>query len=559
MPPRPGSVTPRASANGRGRVRADVAGAVARADDDGERPGREAAAVVVRAVPRRGAAPSLSSSGQPLARGAGRGRCATPRPRPAGPAPGSGSRRARRRGAAAARGPSPVLGADRRSTRARAAWCRAGSSRRSVTDAALALERRGARGSGRRARVSPSSVMPSHSTRCCRHARDSRSSAIVATTSPASSITAARTSSSFVSANEIAHAVEAAVLVGREDARAHRRAARRDGVALQPLGDEERRERRDDERGEDAGGERASQPDELRVRRRSTRGRSRGRACACARARSARRRGGRRRARAASPRWVMSTSAAMTRSCCSANDSPPGKRNSSPAARNAAHPSGSSRSTSSFRRSCQSPTSTSLRRSSGRGSRPSARADDLGGLARADERARVERGDRPLRRAACSASARACSRPRSLQRDVVLALEAPLAVLTPSRRGGRGGSRRRRPSCRCAARGASSRATRTSPGAMLPRLTSGPKRLRRWTCWSFCGASKTRRARVDRVGDLVDQALAQLAVEAGDAGRPRLARLADDLPGAGVELGLDLLDPAVRGHDRAWRPSSRPR
>ena len=38
------------------------------------------------------------------------------------------------------------------------------------------------------------------------------------------------------------------------------------GLALQPLRDEERRERRDDERGEDAARPAASQPDELRVR-----------------------------------------------------------------------------------------------------------------------------------------------------------------------------------------------------------------------------------------------------------------------------------------------------
>ena len=55
IPPRPRSFTPRSSANGRGAFDADVARAVARADDDGERPGREAAAVVVLAVPRRGA------------------------------------------------------------------------------------------------------------------------------------------------------------------------------------------------------------------------------------------------------------------------------------------------------------------------------------------------------------------------------------------------------------------------------------------------------------------------------------------------------------------------
>jgi hypothetical protein len=51
-----------------------------------------------------------------------------------------------------------------------------------------------------------------------------------------------------------AHPVEAAVLVGREHARAHH--ALHDGRrALEALGDEERGERRDDERGEDAGGD----------------------------------------------------------------------------------------------------------------------------------------------------------------------------------------------------------------------------------------------------------------------------------------------------------------
>src|SRR4051795_8975664 len=49
----------------------------------------------------------------------------------------------------------------------------------------------------------------------------------------------------------------------------------------------------------------------------------------------------------------------------------------------------------------------------------------------------------------------------------------------------------------------------------------------------------------DLVGDLVDQAGAHVAVLAEDAGGAALARLGDDLPGAGGELFLDPLDPLV--------------
>ena len=89
----------------------------------------------------------------------------------------------------------------------------------------------------------------------------------------------------------------------------------------------------------------------------------------------------------------------------------------------------------------------------------------------------------------------------------------------------------------------------TSSGAMLPRLTSLPKRRRNQTCWSLRGASKSSRSTGDRVGDLVDQAHPHLAVGAEDAGVAGLARLGDHLPGAGRELRLDLLDPQVRRHD----------
>src|SRR3712207_9147731 len=55
--------------------------------------------------------------------------------------------------------------------------------------------------------------------------------------------------------------------------------------------------------------------------------------------------------------------------------------------------------------------------------------------------------------------------------------------------------------------------------------------------------------RVDRVRDLVDEPHADLAVGAEDPRVARLARLGDHLPRARGELGLDLLDPPVGGHD----------
>ena len=90
----------------------------------------------------------------------------------------------------------------------------------------------------------------------------------------------------------------------------------------------------------------------------------------------------------------------------------------------------------------------------------------------------------------------------------------------------------------------------TSSGGMLPRLTSAPNCRMNQACCAFCGASKSRRSTRQLVHDLVDQAAAHLAAAAEDAGRARLARLGDDLPGAGGELLADPADPLVRREDR---------
>ena len=89
----------------------------------------------------------------------------------------------------------------------------------------------------------------------------------------------------------------------------------------------------------------------------------------------------------------------------------------------------------------------------------------------------------------------------------------------------------------------------TSSGGMLPRLTLGPNCLMNHACAAFVGASKIEVVDVDLVRDLVDQAGAHLAGRAEDAGGAALARLGDHLPGAGVELLLDPLDPLVRRED----------
>ena len=80
---------------------------------------------------------------------------------------------------------------------------------------------------------------------------------------------------------------------------------------------------------------------------------------------------------------------------------------------------------------------------------------------------------------------------------------------------------------------------------MLPRLTVGPKCLTNQAWLAFVGASQSEVVEVDVAGDLVDQAGAHLARGAEDAGGAALARLGDHLPGAGVELLLDPLDPLV--------------
>ena len=80
---------------------------------------------------------------------------------------------------------------------------------------------------------------------------------------------------------------------------------------------------------------------------------------------------------------------------------------------------------------------------------------------------------------------------------------------------------------------------------MLPRLTVGPKCLTNHAWLAFVGASKIRSSIGDLLRDLVDQLGAHLAARAEDAGGAALARLGDHLPGAGVELFLEPLDPLV--------------
>src|SRR6185437_12646777 len=63
------------------------------------------------------------------------------------------------------------------------------------------------------------------------------------------------------------------------------------------------------------------------------------------------------------------------------------------------------------------------------------------------------------------------------------------------------------------------------------------------------GRLEDQPVRVDRVHDLVDQAGTHLSVGAIDAGRTRLSRLGDHLPGAGLQVAFDLLHPDIGGHD----------
>ena len=89
----------------------------------------------------------------------------------------------------------------------------------------------------------------------------------------------------------------------------------------------------------------------------------------------------------------------------------------------------------------------------------------------------------------------------------------------------------------------------TSSGGMLPRLTFGPKCFTNHACERLRRRLEDQVADVDRVDDLVDQPGAHLAGRAVDAGGAALAALGDHLPGAGVELLLDPLDPLVRRED----------
>ena len=90
----------------------------------------------------------------------------------------------------------------------------------------------------------------------------------------------------------------------------------------------------------------------------------------------------------------------------------------------------------------------------------------------------------------------------------------------------------------------------TSSGGMLPRLTSGPNCFTNHAWAPLVGASKIRSRDVHLVRDLVHEAGAHLARRPEDARGAALATLGDHLPGAGLELGLDPLDPLVRREDR---------
>ena len=67
----------------------------------------------------------------------------------------------------------------------------------------------------------------------------------------------------------------------------------------------------------------------------------------------------------------------------------------------------------------------------------------------------------------------------------------------------------------------------------------------------LAGSVEQDRVLRDVMDDLLDQALAHLAVGPEDPGGTALASLGDHLPGAGVQLLAHLLDPQVRRGDRA--------
>ena len=245
-----------------------------------------------------------------------------------------------------------------------------------------------------------------------------------------------------------------------------------------------------------------------------------------------------------------------TRSCCSASDSPPGKRErrvgravGRPARRVLALDVGEQaagpvagvglhearvRSPAAGR--WRAPTISAVSRARGSGEQASAttprpaaaRASSCGLLA--------ARGRSAARGPGPGSAARRCS------------VGLPVA--------GRGGSPRALDRCPSAGPGAASPATSTSSGAMLPRLTSRPKRLRNHTCCSLRGASNSsrsgrRRGRSRRSGPCAPRR------RGGRCPAVPLSRAsAMTFHAPGLELGLDLLDPAVGGHDLARRPWS---
>ena len=229
------------------------------------------------------------------------------------------------------------------------------------------------------------------------------------------------------------------------------------------------------------------------------------------------------------------------------SDSPPGKRKSSPPAPERRPRLGLLALDVGLEpRPAQSPTSTSLRRSSRRGSRPSA-SPTISAVSLARTSGLEYSAASPSPRGRLGQRARLLAA-GVVERHVDLALEAALLVLgrLPVARE----EDHRRGLHRVAAQAEAHRLQRQHLVRRdVAEVDVGPEALDEHDLLVLLRRLEDDLRRVDRVGDLVDEALAQLAVGARDAGGAVLAALADDLPRAGRELGLDLLDPAVRGHD----------
>ncbi len=123
-----------------------------------------------------------------------------------------------------------------------------------------------------------------------------------------------------------------------------------------------------------------------------------------------------------------SSSAAPTRCSCATKDSPPGKAKSGSALAKAANSSGASAITSSNERFVQSPASVSMKRASSLRLQPDLRGDRVGRFARAQQRAAPQRGE-AVRDSALAQLGRLLA-PQLVERDRLLALEAPLVVVS---------------------------------------------------------------------------------------------------------------------------------